>query len=198
MSEGLKCEECGTTYHAPLMVPPNVWSRIAGEGDTLCPNCIMARIASAGLAVAVRATTARALGHSTLTDRETDVLAGLLQGLSNKQIGRILSVSHRTVEVHRIRVMAKTGAVNGPDLVMRVIRRATQDRTLNPWFDVNVRRLPLPEQFKEPLPAAAQPEGPAPLEEMRFVCRHCRQVFRTERQREFHEQQFHDAKVAAA
>jgi len=45
-----------------------------------------------------------------LTDREQDVLGGILCGLTNKEIGRELGISHRTVEVHRARLMRKLGA----------------------------------------------------------------------------------------
>ena len=46
---------------------------------------------------------------ASLTDRERDVVAGLLRGLTNKQIGRELGISHRTVEIHRARLMRKLG-----------------------------------------------------------------------------------------
>ncbi|WP_238147194.1 response regulator transcription factor [Rhizorhabdus dicambivorans] len=45
-----------------------------------------------------------------LTDREREVVAGLVEGLTNKQIGALLGISHRTVEVHRGRLMRKLGA----------------------------------------------------------------------------------------
>ena len=38
-----------------------------------------------------------------LTGREREVVAGLVRGLTNKQIGRELSISHRTVEIQRSR-----------------------------------------------------------------------------------------------
>ncbi len=47
-----------------------------------------------------------------LTDRERDVLAGLVLGLTNKRIGGLLGISHRTIEVHRARVMHKLGVRN--------------------------------------------------------------------------------------
>ena len=47
-----------------------------------------------------------------LTDREREVLDGMLHGLQNKQIARVLGISHRTVEIHRSRVMQKTHASN--------------------------------------------------------------------------------------
>ncbi|WP_349356907.1 response regulator transcription factor [Sphingobium nicotianae] len=45
-----------------------------------------------------------------LTSREQDVLSGLVCGMTNKEIGRELGISHRTVEIHRARLMRKLGA----------------------------------------------------------------------------------------
>jgi FixJ family two-component response regulator len=45
-----------------------------------------------------------------LTMREREVVAGLVRGLTNKQIGQKLGISHRTVEIHRARAMRKLGA----------------------------------------------------------------------------------------
>ncbi|MGB3847053.1 MAG: LuxR C-terminal-related transcriptional regulator [Sphingopyxis sp.] len=44
-----------------------------------------------------------------LTRREVEVIAGLVRGLTNKQIGAELGISHRTVEIHRSRLMRKLG-----------------------------------------------------------------------------------------
>jgi len=59
---------------------------------------------------------ARARVHG-LSDRETDVLTQLVKGLSNKEIGRALNISHRTVEIHRANMMSKLGAQSTPDAV---------------------------------------------------------------------------------
>lgn len=45
-----------------------------------------------------------------LTLREVEVVGGLVRGLTNKQIGLELGISHRTVEIHRSRLMRKLGA----------------------------------------------------------------------------------------
>lgn len=45
-----------------------------------------------------------------LTARERDVLPLILAGLSSKDIARRLAISHRTVEIHRARIMRKTGS----------------------------------------------------------------------------------------
>jgi FixJ family two-component response regulator len=49
---------------------------------------------------------------STLTTREQEVMALAVMGLTNKEIAIRLDISHRTVEIHRARVMHKTGAAS--------------------------------------------------------------------------------------
>jgi FixJ family two-component response regulator len=55
-----------------------------------------------------------------LTPRELDVLHQIVAGASNKLAGRLLTISPRTVEVHRSRLMEKLGARNTADL-MRIV-----------------------------------------------------------------------------
>ncbi|TAN08165.1 MAG: response regulator, partial [Rhizobiaceae bacterium] len=52
-----------------------------------------------------------------LTDRERQVLSGVVAGLPNKTIGYDLDISPRTVEVHRANIMAKMQAKSLADLV---------------------------------------------------------------------------------
>ncbi|MCU0829060.1 MAG: response regulator [Tabrizicola sp.] len=52
----------------------------------------------------------------TLSDRETEVMHLILDGQMNKQIADRLSIAIRTVEVHRARVLQKTGARNSVEL----------------------------------------------------------------------------------
>ena len=56
-----------------------------------------------------------------LTEREREVLDLLLAGRNNKEVAEILNISHRTVEVHRSKIMRKTGARNGIDLIRRAV-----------------------------------------------------------------------------
>jgi len=56
-------------------------------------------------------------GREPLTPREQDVLAQLVAGASNKEAGRQLGISPRTIEVHRARIMEKLGAKNTADLI---------------------------------------------------------------------------------
>lgn len=57
----------------------------------------------------------RGLGQ--LTPREAEVLQLMLTGNTNKMIGKTLGVSHRTVDVHRSRVMEKMRAETLAELV---------------------------------------------------------------------------------
>lgn len=59
-------------------------------------------------------------GFNQLTPREREVLQLITNGQSNKEAGRDLEISPRTVEVHRARVMEKLGARNTADL-MRIV-----------------------------------------------------------------------------
>jgi FixJ family two-component response regulator len=59
-------------------------------------------------------------GFSQLTPREREVLQLVTNGQSNKEAGRELGISPRTIEVHRARVMEKLGARNTADL-MRIV-----------------------------------------------------------------------------
>ncbi len=60
-------------------------------------------------------------GRARLTPREREVLAQVAAGASNKEAGRRLGISPRTIEVHRARVMEKIGARNAADLVRIVL-----------------------------------------------------------------------------
>lgn len=56
----------------------------------------------------------------TLSPREREVLEGLVAGLPNKTIAYDLSISARTVEVHRANLMARMGAHSVADLLRMV------------------------------------------------------------------------------
>ena len=56
--------------------------------------------------------------HAALTGREREVMAGVVQGLPNKQIAGLLEIVEQTVKVHRSRVMQKMGATSLAELVI--------------------------------------------------------------------------------
>ena len=67
-----------------------------------------------------------------LTEREREVVAGLVRGLTNKQIGQELGISHRTVEIHRARVMRKLGAPTLAALLAFVLPQRNKLETRHP------------------------------------------------------------------
>jgi two-component system response regulator FixJ len=58
---------------------------------------------------------------ATLSNRERQVLEGLILGHPNKTIGYDLGISARTIEIYRANVMSKMGASSLSDLVRMAI-----------------------------------------------------------------------------
>jgi two-component system response regulator FixJ len=92
-------------------------------------NTVVARVRDAIAAWAKRETapesneivSANFPGRELLTPREREVLTQIASGASNKEAGRQLGISPRTIEVHRARIMEKLGAKNAADLVRIVL-----------------------------------------------------------------------------
>lgn len=57
-----------------------------------------------------------------LTPREREVAAQLMAGLTSKEIGKALGISHRTVEIHRVKLMRKYQASGAADLIQKLLR----------------------------------------------------------------------------
>lgn len=55
------------------------------------------------------------------TAREREIAALLVEGLTSKGIGRRLTISPRTVDVYRARLMRKVGAATTPELVNKLL-----------------------------------------------------------------------------
>ncbi|WP_182532963.1 response regulator transcription factor [Dokdonella fugitiva] len=65
----------------------------------------------------------------TLTPRECEVLEWIVAGKTSKEIARTLGGSHRTIEIHRGRIMEKTAAESLADLIrMRLLVGAPRPR----------------------------------------------------------------------
>lgn len=65
---------------------------------------------------------------ASITDRERAVMLLAVQGHPNKHIARQLGISHRTVEIHKSKIMQKTGAINLLDLA-RIVHESGQAAT---------------------------------------------------------------------
>ncbi len=65
--------------------------------------------------------------RATLTPREREVMDEVVTGKTNKVIARDLGASHRTIEIHRSRVMEKMEAKTLADLVRMVLAGDTRN-----------------------------------------------------------------------
>lgn len=59
--------------------------------------------------------------YENLSPREREVLMGIIEGATNKEIARQLDISPRTVEVHRRNIMAKMNAQSFAELVRMAV-----------------------------------------------------------------------------
>ena len=139
----------------------------AGANDvlekTVSPDTLLQAIANA--AEQLRETSAEGEAKAEaieriamLTDRERDVLDGLIKGSSNKLIARDLGISFRTVEIYRARLMRKLAANSLPDIV-RVAQLAGVAKLL-----VVFSLLALPLLMGTPALAATPAAAPASVE----------------------------------
>ncbi|MCV0426609.1 MAG: LuxR C-terminal-related transcriptional regulator [Roseibium sp.] len=61
-----------------------------------------------------------AKNYASLSNREREVFHCVLNGMVNKSIALSLGISHRTVEIHRTRIMKKFGVRNAIELLALV------------------------------------------------------------------------------
>lgn len=70
--------------------------------------------------------------HAQLSGREREVLALVVEGLTNKEIGRVLGLSPRTVEAHRAHLFDKLQAPSLAQLVRQYAALVDADRDDGP------------------------------------------------------------------
>lgn len=75
-------------------------------------------------------------GLDSLTAREAEVFELIAEGLTAKAAARMLGISHRTVEVHRARAVAKLGARNAVEAVRIVFHLRTEQNMGNSTGDI--------------------------------------------------------------
>jgi len=99
-------------------IPLSVLSIKAGAVDfltkpitaaLLLKSVRVALLESEGIGMQAAENQAACIRLSSLTEREREVMLLVIEGLSNKLIARQLGISHRTVEIHKARVLHKTG-----------------------------------------------------------------------------------------
>lgn len=69
-----------------------------------------------------------------LSRREREILAGMVEGLSNRLIGEHLAISPRTVELHRANLLSKLGAKHSAEAIRIAIEASL------PVFDAAISR----------------------------------------------------------
>lgn len=100
--------------HDVLHKPVDTEKLLAGVRDALRRDVHIGAVQGGRRPIEIR-------GFNQLTPREREVLQLITNGQSNKEAGRALGISPRTIEVHRARVMEKLGARNTADLVRIVL-----------------------------------------------------------------------------
>jgi two-component system response regulator FixJ len=96
-------------------------------------DCVERALASHGnVAQSARASREVADRLTQLTSREREVLVGVVSGKPNKMIAKDLSISPRTVEIHRAHLMEKMKAKNLADLVRMTLDHSEGDLRFGP------------------------------------------------------------------
>ena len=70
----------------------------------------------------------RANPRNDLTPREKEIAFHVANGKTSKEIGRLVAISPRTVEVHRARLMKKLGVRNLAELVSAVVSSSLEEK----------------------------------------------------------------------
>ena len=75
-----------------------------------------------------------------LSPREREVLSGVSEGYSSKEVARTLGISPRTVEIHRANLMSKLGTDHSAQAV-RLRLEAKLDLLTGDWNDCDCEEL---------------------------------------------------------
>lgn len=94
------------------------------DGDQLL-QAIETALAGVRAVTVAQQPSVRQTSKEVLSPREREVMALMVKGLHNRRIAEELHISHRTVEVHKARVMEKLGVKS----VIELVRLVDQGRT---------------------------------------------------------------------
>jgi len=96
---------------------------LSGGGNVLSPKVIQNLFESAeGNATSADGDVAKPRPASSLTQRETDILALLAEGKSNRDISRSLFLSEKTVKAHLAAIFRKLGVTNRTQAAMVAVQ----------------------------------------------------------------------------
>jgi DNA-binding NarL/FixJ family response regulator len=109
--------------HLGPLPPPAVAAWLARAGVTAPASLVCERTGGVPYAVAELIAAGPPAPVEGLTARETEVLACLGDGMSNKQIARSLGISVRTVTVHVSNLLRKTGSASRTEAALWAVRR---------------------------------------------------------------------------
>lgn len=94
--------------------------RVVAQGDALIEPSITRRLIETFVSSRPSSLVGgRVPGFEALTDREREILVLVARGLTNEEIGADLFISPATVKTHLARIMAKLGAHDRAQLVVR-------------------------------------------------------------------------------
>ena len=107
-------------------MPPELAEQWADQEVKRHPYALVKAIRNAstrsGAAIAAGSRKTMALSRiEKLSKREREILAGMVDGLSNRLIGKHLSISPRTVELHRANLLSKIGARHSAEAIRLAI-----------------------------------------------------------------------------
>jgi DNA-binding NarL/FixJ family response regulator len=94
---------------------------LSGGGNVLSPRVIQNLFESVEGEPSAHGIDARARPTSSLTQRETDILALLAEGKSNRDISRALFLSEKTVKAHLAAIFRKLGVTNRTQAAMAAV-----------------------------------------------------------------------------
>ena len=101
---GKLCEAIRLASHGETWLEPSVAAKLVAEFGRLAPRAPSARTGSA---------------LDALSPREQEVLRCLADGLSNKEIGRVLAISEGTVKNHMSQVLGKLKVLDRTQAALR-------------------------------------------------------------------------------
>jgi DNA-binding NarL/FixJ family response regulator len=101
------------------------------DGSVWAPRKVLAKLIDATMPAAAAGGAAGDGVLSKMTPREQEVLKLLMDGSSNRQIGKAMGIDEVTVKAHLGRMLRKTGASNRVELTLRAMEEQAGEAELD-------------------------------------------------------------------